>query len=264
MTGVTLIGATNYVKSGVVAAAFGATAANMGVGNLQSDQGSPSTAWQTASGTLTAGVQIIPAAPAQTWRAAGVFRTNLTSAAQVNFYLFNGPQPSGSATQVAHLAVSPVNGQAVAIFSADTVADWMQINVTDTGNQDGFINVPLAFAGPAWLPAMGASWQSTHGRDDQVVEATTRGGQEYPTLYWQRRHYALALDGVRGSEVWASLDPLERVARAGGNVLFVPDITSADMQNQAIFGRLKPTADVSYPYQAADRRAWRAQITERL
>jgi hypothetical protein len=147
---------------------------------------------------------------------------------------------------------------------SDFVGDTLIFSINDAANPDGFINVPLAFAGPAWLPASGASWQSTVGRDDSVNETTSRGGQEYPVLLWQRRRWNLALDGIRGTELWADVGEIDRVSRLGGNLLFVPDQASASLQQEAIFGRLAATADVSFPYQAGDRRAWRATLTERI
>jgi hypothetical protein len=53
-------------------------------------------------------------------------------------------------------------------------------------------------------------------------------------------------------------------ARLGGNVLFVPNYQSAYMPQEAIYGVLHETADITFPYNMADRRAWRAKLTERL
>jgi hypothetical protein len=155
----------------------------------------------------------------------------------------------------------------VSVPPANTFASSLVVSINDSTNPDGFINVPLAFGGRAWFPVGAASWNTTVGRDSQVDETVTRGGQEYPVMRWQRRRWNIALDSVRGSELWADLDALDLSARAGGNRLLAPDVTSSNLQCEAIFGRLVATADVSFPYGFADRRAWRAwraSLTERI
>ncbi|MEO8714142.1 MAG: hypothetical protein ABI369_03935 [Acetobacteraceae bacterium] len=259
MTGVTALGWQNYVKTAILAA--NSVAPNMGISNIANDQGAAASGWQTAAGVVTGAGPLFTAKPQAMglpWGAVGVFRTNLTNNAVVTFQLIL----AGSI--ISSVLVTAVAGQAVWIPPVAILADSAQIVISDPGNPDGFINVPLCYAGPLWFPLTGASFSSTQGRDDQVVEATTRGGQEWPTLYWQRRRFNLELGGVRASEVWPQIDALEIVARIGTNVLLIPNIADPMLQNAALFGRLTPTADISYPYMGADRRAWKANVTERL
>lgn len=166
--------------------------------------------------------------------------------------------------QLATATVTAVNGQAVAVFSADTPADFCTVSFSDLANPDDHINVPLVFAGPLWFPQTALSWASTMGRDDITDTVTTRGGQVYTNLRATSRRWELALDGVRLNEVFTQLDPLDRYARIGSNVLILPDVTSANLQYEATFGQLKPTADIAYPYSTPNRRSWRARVTERL
>lgn len=254
----------NYTIAATLADS-GYAASNMGVGNLQSYQGAAATAWQTQSGIVTSAAgawfTITPAVAQQSWQVLGVYRTNLTAAATVTFALYNNP---ASPTLVSSTTQSVTNGQATVVLGSAVNADLLEISFNDPGNPDGFINIPIAWGGPAWFPMLGASYNSTFGREDNVVTVTSRGGQEYPQLYWQRRHYNLQLDGIRASETWADLDVLEQAARAGINCLFIPDITDSNMQYAALCGRLLPQSDVSYPYAYADRRNWRCMITERL
>jgi hypothetical protein len=252
----------NYAKTATITA--GSAATNMPATNVAGDQGSASAGWQTAAGVLTgaagAHIEVIPPTTGLPWRAFGLFGTNLTAAANVSFNLMVG----GSIVWAQ--AVSPVAGykQCVCFAPADTAADYLRINIDDPGNPDGFINVPLLFGGPAWFPKGSTGFTSTVGRDDSVSEVVTRGGQEYPNLLWQRRRWNIALDSLRAAETWQQADPLFRIAKAGGNVLFAPDTSSVFLQQEAIYGRLKGAADISYPYGGADRRRWQSSVTERL
>jgi len=257
---------TNYTKTGVLT--DGSHATGMAAVELQYDSGSPSAAWQTAFGVLTsaAGATFTCtfAAPASACRVFGIFRSNLTSSASVTFALWSNTGGAHVVYTVTLSGPSTGFGQVVACAPSDQVGDYWVVSINNPGNPDGFINVPLAFVGPAWPMVIGPDWASTMGRDDLTDEMVSRGGQEYPTPRWNRRRWEIALDGVTGTELYAQLVQVDRISRAGGNVLFVPSSSSATLQQEAIFGRLKATADVSYPYQSGNARAWRGRLTERI
>ena len=255
----------NYAKTSAITGNSATPA--LGPANVANDQGSPSAGWQTQAGVVTlatgALIKVAPATPALPWRVIGLFGTNLTAAATVNLALWNNAGPT-TVTFVNLPGPVAGYGQVVWVLPANTPADFLQIYFNDPTNPDGFINVPLLFAGPAWFPAGSTGFSSTVGRDESVNNVVTRGGQEYPTLLWQRRRWNIALDSLRQSETWSQVDPLFRTAKAGSNVFFCPDASSPNLQQEAIFGRLQGTADISYPYSGADRRRWQASITERL
>lgn len=255
-----LIGYTNYVKMGTVAAS--STATNFPATNLQNDSGAPADGWQSYAGTTACSLTFTPAATGQVFRLIGLFRTNLTSAASITFDVFTNPSTLVWSTTVA----GPANGSGqVVVDAGNAVGDYAEILITDTGNPDGHINVPLAFAGPAWSPLSNLSTQTAYGRDVTTDELVSRGGQEYPVLRFQRRRWNLDMQNIRTtSELWQSLDAVMQTAAAGGNVLVVPDITSASVASEALFGRLKQVADVKYPLGSSDRRSWTGQLTERL
>ena len=233
--GNTVLGLKNLIKSGSLVA--GSSVPTMPITNLQTDSGAPSMAWQTVSGVLTpaAGATFRVTDARQMWRLFGLFRTNLSQTASITFSLFINPSNliwSGTVT-----GPQPGYAQVVAVAPQDIYADYCVVDITDTANTDNFINVPLAYAGPAWIPRLGFTWNSTYGRDSTVDEMVSRGGQEYPTY---------------------------RTSRYGGNILFVPDLGSITASNEAVFGRVTVTADVSYIAGFHDRHAWKFRIKERL
>lgn len=154
--------------------------------------------------------------------------------------------------------------QSLIVAPADLTAQYVRLDVNDSTNPDGFINIPLAFVGPVWAPIASADPSSSFGRDDRIDDVQTLGGQEWPVLRWHRRHWQIVLQAVAQAEVWASLMPLDLVARTGANILYVPDSASTDAAKEAVFGRLRTTGDLTYPSQSASLRTWRATIEERL
>lgn len=252
---------TNYAKTATLTGSSAAT--YLPVSNVATDSGAASAAWQTVYGSLTSvTLTLTPTVTGKSWDVIGLFRTNLTPAASVTFTLYTNPSTSVWTTTLS----GPVAGygQVIALPPASTIADYCIVTLNDSTCPDGFLNIPLVFAGAAWRPLASAGLASTMGRDSTVTELTSRAGQEYPALYYQRKRWNVTLDGMHTAETWASADLMNIYAAGGSNVLFVPDVNSAYYQQEGIFGRLKPTADISYPYAGADRRRWVARITERL
>jgi hypothetical protein len=248
----------NAVKTGVLTASSAEPA--LPVTNLAGDLGAASTAWQTLAGALSGVLLTVTPAVRTTFRAFGVFQTNLTAAANVTARAYTNP----GAVLVGTWSMTPVQGQCVAVANADTPADYVTFALTDAANPDNHLNVPLVYAGPAWLPLTALSWTSTLGRDDITDTVVSRGGQQYFDMRATSRRREIAMDGVRASEVFTQLDVLDAYSRTGGNVLVIPDTSSGNQQYEAVFGVLKSTADIAWPFGAADRRSWRARLTERL
>ena len=179
-----------------------------------------------------------------------------------------GEKPGGAdATYYSGLipaGVAKGYGQTVHIPPTGTRGRWLHCNIYDPGNPDGFINIPLAFAGPCWQPALNLGWGSAVGRDGLVTETVTRGGQEYPTSLWQRRLWEMEFVGIRDAEVWPCVMELDSMSRSGGNVLLVPRPDGPDMMRETVFGRFKAAGPLTTPLMSFDARAWRATVTERL
>jgi hypothetical protein len=259
----TLIAWTNICKTGTITA--GNSEPALGPTNLSLDQCSAATGWQTQNGVLTAaaGATLRITAPAlgSIWRVVGLFRTNLTAQSSMTATLWSG----STAVWVGTLHGPQVGyGQAIAVMDRDYAGDYLTIEFNDTTNPDGHINVGGAYAGTAWFPQSGMTWDTAYTDDIRQDESISRGGSEYIQLLYRRRIWKLALDTVRDSEAGADLGELLRIAALGVNVLFIPEVTSGDMYREAVFGTVRSTSDVSFPQKLMDARAWRGQIMERL
>ena len=263
-----LLGWVNLALSGTLTA--GSQAAGLGIGNLKQERGAASTAWQTAAGALTppagAYFDLDSGDRGSVWNALGLFRTNLTADAQIEWYVGD---TAGGADPQWYSGLIPADvargyGQSVTVPPPGTTGRWLHCNIYDPGNPDGFINIPLAFGGPCWQPALNLGLGSAVGRDGLVTETVTRGGQEFPTSLWQRRRWDLEFVGIRDAEVWPYVMELDAYARSGGNVLLIPQPGGAQIARETVFGRFQASGPVTTPLSSLDARAWRGTITERL
>ncbi|MFT8245177.1 hypothetical protein [Roseomonas sp. BN140053] len=266
----------------------------LGVGNLQNDHGSASMGWQTVG---TSGWFRIETDSADNgWQAFLLARTNLTPSATVRWRVGNDPtfatwnwdtgvQPAGVARGIGQsLTVAPLqlvtqvpaslgllteDGSVIVTEAGGTMATalrgrYCRCDIADTGNPDGFLNVPLAYAGLLVQPRRNIGWGTTLGRNQAGSTVRSRGGSSFTELQWMARRWAVEFASLGPSEVWPLVMDLDGYARRGRNVLFVPDPDSPDRNREAVFGQLTPTADVAFPFQTMERRSWRATIEERL
>lgn len=258
-----MIGWINHIRSGVLFAGS-ETTAQPGV-NVQSDHGAE--AWQTAGVTTSAaGAGLFVRTPGLTvvpWRALVLARTNLTSAATLRWRIGNaGGVVYDSGTIPA--GVVPGYGQSVHVLPSEVAGNYVQLGMDDPANPDGSIRIGLVYGGPVWQPALNISPASAIGREQGGTEVVTRGGQEYVTQDWQRRAWDIELEALSDSEAMEGIYELDRIARAGGNVLLIPRPDGPHLAREAVFGRLKETSSIGFHHQDATRRNWRGRIAERL
>jgi hypothetical protein len=269
--GVTAFGYQNYAKDAVIyALSVDDTAVGLDPDQVANDQGSPQYAWQTKDGGLTlatgAFIRIRPNTQQQTWRAVCIARSNITASAQINIGLWNDYNGPPTAVYNANVNGPPAGYQQIVhVLPSNITADFLQIYVEDAGNPDNHINVPLIYCGPLWIPEYGRTFRSTFGRTDRTDQQQTQGGQEFPMHRWQKRFVTVDFDSTStATEVWQYAMEIDRIARLGGNILAIPNIDSADINYEAVFGQLSTSDQMNYGLRTAARVAWNARILERI
>ena len=253
-----LLGWPNRVTSGALSANAAETA--LPVTNLATDQGSAAEAWQCPATTgwfqLDAGSGPL--------RMFSVHRTNLTPTATMRVRVWAGPDASGAALfDATTTGLVPGYGQMVIVAPTIITGRTVRFDIADLGNPDGHLNIPQAFAGPAFQPGRNYGYASSRLRDDQTTVTRTRGGGEVVRNDWTRRGFDLSLGAVAPSEV-LTVEMLDGYARRGNNLLFVPVPDSPALATEAVFGRLSSAGGIGYANNSARTRTWRATIMERL
>lgn len=238
--------------------------AALGVTNLANDSGSADQGWQSPDTTAWVNLQL---SAVDTFQAFGVFRTNLSSGASIRWRVWSGTSvqnaPVYDSTQVpANVAASYC--QSVLFLPSPVTGQMVQVDISDPSNPDGFLNVPLAYAGPVWQAARNFDPNSSTGRTVQSTKTVTRGGGVVIRNDWVKRTFTLSLSGIRAAEVWSKVMDADLYARRGNNLLFIPDPADPQINLTAIFGEVEPQSEVTYPNRVIEARGWKANITERL
>jgi len=247
------LGAENQVLLAQLTAS--AAVATLPAGNLTSQQGSASYAWRVPATEATLTLDFASVAPV---RAVSVHRTNLMPAASWTVTCLNGDAVVWSQSG----AMNVVSGQALCILPPGISGNRVTIAISDPGNPDGFLSIPLMYVGDLWQPVRNFSTDSTSSFALGVDEATALSGAEFPQHRWTQRKLSIAHQSYGAAEV-AVLQQIQRVAATGQNILFVPDPASSRANVESLFGRLSG-GEIGNPFGAADRRSWTFTQTERL
>jgi hypothetical protein len=255
--------AENWARAGIVTAS--AEVSGLGAGNVQTDQGATSTAWQTPAGTTSAWLQV-DAFGARSWGALGLFATNLTPDATVRWRLSDDATFAASTYDSGVLTSTVAAGyrQSVHVPTAAVTARHMRCDIADATNPEALIRVALVFAGAVRRPVRNLGYDSAVRRTADRGAVTTRGGQVFFDLRHVRRAWSVSLPSLTAAEVWPLAMEIQRAAEPGGNLLFVPFPAGADLSQEAVFGPLVEAAPVTWPAQTPVRRAWSFTIEERL
>lgn len=225
--------------------------------NLRNQHGAASLGWRVPSTGAGLALALSGAAPI---RAISLHRTNLSATATWHMELSAGGQVvytwSGSA--------AVAGGQCVHVLPAGIAADVINVGVDDPKNPDGFLSIPLAFAGPLWQPARNYSTDSTENLTVGQQSTTTLSGGEFVDARYVQRGLSIAHQSYGDADA-VVLRQIQRTAATGQNILFIPDPDSDPpaLAETALFGRLSG-GDLSNPFGPADRHAQTLTLTERL
>lgn len=194
------------------------------------------------------------------------YPTKLSTAALDQLSGPNNSPTLGATFDTGYVSAGIIPGYMKTVTALDTavVGQVCRCDINDPTNPDTFLNIPLAYAGPVWQPLTNIDFSSAVGRDGAIDEVVTRGGQELPVARWDRMRVELSFQGVRTSEVWPTVMQIDHYSRLTGNLIWVNDPDNGLLNYETIFGRGSPTADLTYPYGGADRRAWKFRVQERL
>lgn len=244
----------NHVLDATLAAS--AQADTLPVDNLRNPAGSASLGWRCprSSAVLTLSLP-----QPGTFRAFSLHRTNLTLAATLNVVA-----SLAGKTVWQGQAKGCANGQMVLVSPSSVQADAVTIAIGDSGNTDGFLSIPLAYAGPIWQPVRNYSTESTVGRNLGSDSITALGGTQFTESRWIQRSLKIAHQSLGDTDA-DQIEQTLRVAASGRNILFlpVPDAGPAALAQKALFGRMTGD-DVSNPFGVADRHSTTLTLMESL
>ncbi|WP_338332159.1 hypothetical protein [Acetobacter sp. LMG 32666] len=226
------------------------------VDNLRNPSGAASLGWRCPRNTA---VLTLTLPQAETFRVFSLHRTNCMPTATLAISAALGADMVWSGqTQ------GCINGQIVLVAPAEMRADTVTFTLTDQDNTDGFLSIPLAYAGPIWQPVRNYSTESTSGRNLGTDSTTSLSGVLFTENRWIQRTLKIAHQSLGDADA-GQIEQILRASAAGQNTLFlpVPDAGPESLAQKALLGRLTGD-DVSNPFGVADRHSVTLTLTESL
>lgn len=207
---------------------------------------------------------------ARTLRAFALVNHNLSSAATwlVKLGTTSGGSDvySGSATNAWQLgsfdatvtALGVDDGQyrrsdyaAILVLATSYSARYLSVEISDSGNAAGYVQVGMVFASGLWVPAMNPEYGTPlHGHDDLSSRAQAESGAEYATARRRLKTAEFLLPHLSATE-GDQLHEMQRVLGSVDDVLYVPDVDDAAAQQRYGFlGRAREMRPIEYPFYA--------------
>lgn len=130
------------------------------------------------------------------------------------------------------------------IFSAR----YITVEITDTANVDGYVQIGRFFAGGGVQPAVNASWGIKDFWRDLSTTDSAESGAFWGTVRRRLRGTSFVLDRLSLTEA-GYLHEMQRLLGTTEEVLYIPDPTEmGESQRYGFLGRLSELSPIDYPF----------------
>lgn len=161
---------------------------------------------------------------------AGVIPQSLLEWEDDNFWLGTLSQEAlaGYRAPFAHYLPAPV------------VLRYWRVEIDDTANPAGTVQIGRAFFGPAWRPTYNMSYGASIGFEDATAGETSLSGEEFFDVRARYRVHKLALDWLTDTEAYAGIMDMQQQLGTSGELLVSGDPDDvANQPRRCFLARLK-------------------------
>lgn len=135
---------------------------------------------------------------------------------------------------------------------AAVTARWWLIEISDTGNPDGFLDLARLYISTAWVPVENVTdWRLTW--EDLSVQRDTRGGQIAVARRQRRRRVRFDLQYQHEPDTWDGAYEMLRSRGRSDDLIVILDPGNGDrVQQQAVYGLLTELPSLNHAVPATD------------
>lgn len=124
---------------------------------------------------------------------------------------------------------------AIYLMDSPAFARYIRVEITDTSNPDGFIELGRIFVGPSWSPVTGIAAGFQIGHEDVTTVEESVGRTEYFDRRPLVRTMRFSLDFLQTSEIFGPVFDFERQLGISGEAFIVPLPDQPDKITQTAF-----------------------------
>lgn len=137
-----------------------------------------------------------------------------------------------------------VSASAIAL---PATASSVTIDITDTGNPDGYVAVGRVFVGAGWRPSICIDWGYSFGLDSRTGVAESLGGVEFFDIKRPRRTWSGKWSWLTDEEAFDGLLAIQQSHDIWREIAFVLDDENPLQQN-AFLARFRQLSSIEHPY----------------
>jgi len=132
------------------------------------------------------------------------------------------------------------------VLDTPLVARYLRINIVDTGNTDGYLEIGRLICGPSYRPSSNYAFGSEFEYVDQSRVVKSRGGQTFIDEVERFRRVRFELLNIPEAEIFANVfDNIDRQRGVAKDILVIPQPDDpATYITQNIYGRLISTSPI--------------------
>ena len=139
---------------------------------------------------------------------------------------------------------------------ASTLAQYWRLELSDTGNADGYVQAGRLFLATGWQPTVNYDYGNSFGWETTVQAEQSLGGQQYFSRQAHQRVFRLGLSWLISDEAHGRVWEIQRALGVDGELFVVPDMDDVvNLTRRAFLARLRALDPIVYPqylyYQAA-------------
>lgn len=181
--------------------------------------------------------------------------TNLSSAATIRWKRGTtaGASDVYDSTALSAWAITPLvyNGKRhhmIIVAPSTTSARYETVEIVDTSNPDGYVELGYSWFGDLFVPAINASY----GLKDQLIDhgsiQRSESGAVWATTRRKFRSTSFVLDWLTQTEA-DTLHEIERVAGTTDPIVYIPDLTNRALQQRyGGMGLISELSAIDYPF----------------
>lgn len=146
---------------------------------------------------------------------------------------------------------------AIHVLPAAVYARYWKVEITDTANPSGFVEVGRLFLSEAWMPVLNMSYGASIGYNNRTEIEEAWDGTEYFDRRPAYRTAQFQLDNMGTSEAMNRAFDMQRLAGVDKEVLFMWD--QADVQHlirRSLLGRVRELSPIEQPYFEAHKTSY--------
>lgn len=137
----------------------------------------------------------------------------------------------------------------IEVLPATKLAKYWRVEIDDTTNTAGYIEIGRFFIGPQWQPTNNASYGASMGYETNTTVDSALNGTEYFDVRSNYRNFRFTINNLEYNEgIQRALDASRKLG-IDKECFLIPD--PSDTQNmirRAFLGRLKSLSALEYPY----------------